>query len=149
MAESWWRQTVYPPRYFCGFLVVQGLRTRRSNPKLERIELIDAPIIPLSPTVAAIFFGERGGCYYSRIGTEKTKIVHEIQYAISVMDGESVRVEKFNHAFEDPRNVRCAYREGIQMIYTHGRMPLYKEFPISEIFDGFRGVARPVLQFIA
>lgn len=139
MARNWWSQTVYPPRYFCGFLET---RTRR-------IEMIDAPIIPLSGRVAAIIHAERGGTYYrTDLARGRPRTITAIQYAISVVDPRRGRlhIEKFRHEFEG----ECLFGmvEGCACLHMADGSALYERFPLGEVFDRFGGVTRPVLQFV-
>ena len=143
MASNWWQQTVNPPRYFLGFLVVQQGRDAR------RIDFIDAPIMPLNPHVAAVFSAVRGGTYYSTHVTRRPLRVLEIQYAISVLNSKrgTVQVEKFNHPFETP--TLFGMLDGITCLHTERGNRLYDTFPLGDVLDGYRGERRKVLQFIA
>lgn len=142
---GWWKQTVYPPRYFCGFLKLANHRGAA-----RQVDFIDAPMIPLDRQTCALFMGERGRCFYSSKLTGHRFNVLEIQYAISVMDTgrDMVRVEKFNHVFKHPGKVVLETRGGMTTIrMTAGN--LYDTYTLGEVFDNFGGVSRPVLQFIA
>lgn len=143
MAANWWSQTVNPPRYFLGFLVVQ--RGRQAH----RIDFIDAPILPLNPHCAAVFSAGRGDAYYSCHAVRRPLRVLEIQYAISVLNARrgTVQVEKFNHPFESPTLIGML--DGLTCIYTEGGGPLYDTFPLGDVLDDYRGERRKVLQFIA
>lgn len=139
MARNWWSQTVYPPRYFCGFLETHT----------RRIELIDAPIVPLSRKVAAIIHAERGGCYYKTdLARGRPRRIGAIQYAISVVDPKRgrMRIEKFRHEFEGPCDFRMV--DGCACLVMADGSDLYAPFPLGEVFDRFGGVTRPVLQFV-
>ncbi len=143
MAKSWWSQTVNPPRYFLGFLTVQHGR------RAQRIDFIDAPIIPLNAHCAAVFSAVRGGTYYSAHVTRRPMRVLEIQYAISVLNTGrgTVQVEKFNHPFETP--TMFGLLDGLTCLYTEHGGRLYDEYPLGDVLDNYRGERRRVLQFIA
>ena len=143
MASNWWQQSVFPPRYFLGFLVVERGR------QAQRIDFIDAPIIPLNAHVAAVFSAVRGGTYYSAHAVRRPLRVLEIQYAISILNPKrgTVQVEKFNHPFETP--TLFGMLDGITCLHTQRGNPLYETFPIGDVMDNQRGERRKVLQFIA
>lgn len=145
MVRNWWQQTVYPPRYYVGFLVVRRGRAA------EQIDLIDAPLLPLDAHTAALFCGTRDSCYYSARFTPRPLVLLEIQYAISVLDPARgrVRVEKFNHRFEREGDTVVETTGGLTRLRTKSGRPLYRSYRLDEVLDHLDGHRRPVLQFIA
>lgn len=143
MASNWWSQTVYPPRYFLGFLTVQR------GARAQRIDFIDAPIIPLNAHCAAVFSAGRGSAFYSAHVTRRPMRVLEIQYAISVLNAKrgTVQVEKFNHPFETP--TLFGPLDGLTCLYTEDGSALYDTYRLGDVLDNYRGERRRVLQFIA
>jgi hypothetical protein len=149
MDKSWKNRTVYPPRYFAGFIVVK----RKGKP--FKVEFFNAPIIPISPYEARIYCGAPGSCFYEDACQEFEDLnnveVLEIQYAISVYDAakKGYTVERFNHPFKGDNNTKLYFEGDHLSIRTTNGDPVYGRYKVNRILDDVTNCEVPVTQFIS
>ena len=148
MANKTAERTVYPPRYFVGFVDLHP----RSGGERRRLRFYNAVLIPLSLHHAALFTGAPGSPYY-RDGMNRLLRpgwLEEIQYAISCYDArtDSYQVEKFNHKFA-PETALLEKRGSGWLISTAARQSLFRTYRIDDVLDNMAPCVLPVIQFIA
>jgi hypothetical protein len=148
MANKTAGNTVYPPRYFAGWVI---LRPQKGGDAL-RVSFGNAPLLPLDAGCALIYPGTRDSAFYSAwLHAQKfpTGSVSVIQYAISVYDAGKDRylVEKFNHKFVDAAGT-VMERRGDALMLTAQR-DLFRVYRADEVMRGLPRSRTPVVQFIA
>jgi len=149
MDKSWKNRTVYPPRYFAGFVSVK----RKGRP--IKVEFFNAPIIPISAFEARIYCGAPGSAFYEDGVQEFADLnnleVVEIQYAISVYDAAKggYTVERFNHPFKGDKNTRLFFEGDHLAIRTINGDPVYGKYKANRILDDVTQCDVPVTQFIS
>lgn len=138
-----WTNSIYPARYFVGYIIVKdGVSDRR-------FDCENAPMLPLNPRRAIFFPNSFRSPFYGRSRSHVDGVIKEIQYAISSWDEKNqiYGVQKFNHRFR--RAVIMMLRDGGYILEPAApATKLFAEYKLNALSEQFSS-PMPCVQFIA